>query len=192
MQRVPCKVCGESIHPDTAAKNGGLCMPCKGGYRERIEAGKRRREEEREYDQSEERRYWLQLVSEVHGSEDGFRKLPTEDQTYFALGCLIGEVYNGGLHQFFFNSSGSMYGVAVAGLIEVEAYRAAGLLSRAKELLFGSGAVPMDTGSRRTLLQERGMPGELEELDRSFWKNEEKLDERCRKYAASHQLFPGA
>ena len=123
MLRVPCKSCGESIHPDTAAKNGGLCMPCKGGYRERIEAGKSRREEEKKYEQSAERQYWLGLSSRVHGSPSGFNELPQPEQTYFSLGCLIGEVYNGGLHQFFFNSSGAMYGVALDGLFELTTVR---------------------------------------------------------------------
>jgi hypothetical protein len=36
------------------------------------------------------------------------------------------------------------------------------------------------------------MPPVLEELDRSFWKNEEQLEERCRRYAADHALYPGA
>lgn len=89
MSRVPCKSCGESIHPDTAAKNEGLCMPCKGGYRDKIEAGKRRREEEKKYEQSAERQYWLALSSRVHASPNGFSMLAPVEQTYFALGCLI-------------------------------------------------------------------------------------------------------
>lgn len=47
-ERLPCKTCGESIHPDTAELNGGLCMPCKRGYRQQVDDGKRRRELERE------------------------------------------------------------------------------------------------------------------------------------------------
>lgn len=31
-QRLSCTECGASIHPDTAAQNGGLCLPCKRGY----------------------------------------------------------------------------------------------------------------------------------------------------------------
>jgi hypothetical protein len=192
MLRVPCSSCGESIHPDTAAKNNGLCMPCKGGYRERIEAGKRQREEDRKYEQSAERKYWLRLVSQIHESTDGSNGLTSNERTYFALGCLVGEVYNGGLHQFFFNSSGAMYGTALDGLFEIEANETAGLLSRAKELLFGGKAVPVDTSARRALLQQRGMPAELEELDQAFWKNGEKLDARCREYAATHRLYGGA
>ena len=46
--------------------NGGLCKPCKGGYKQQIEDGKKRREQERRYDQSPERLYWLALVKRVH------------------------------------------------------------------------------------------------------------------------------
>jgi hypothetical protein len=167
-------------------------MPCKGGYRDRIEAGKRRREEEKKYDQSAERQYWLALSSRVHASPNGFSMLAPIERTYFALGCLIGEVYNGGLHQFFFNSSGSMYGSALDGLYELEAHETAGLLTRSKELLFGSEPVPQGTAERRKLLQARDTPPELEELDKAFWKNSEKLDERCKTYASDHQLYRDA
>ena len=192
MLRVPCNLCGESIHPDTAAKNGGLCMPCHGGYRERIEDGKRSRETEKAYKSSAEHQYWISLSSKVHGVHNGFNVLSPNEQTYFALGCLVGEVYNGGLHQFFFNSSGSMYGAALNGLYELEAHETAGLLSGAKELLFGSPPVPMDTGERRRLMQARNAPAELEQLDSAFWKDTEKLGERCKKYAHEHQLYRDA
>ncbi len=193
MSRVPCQKCGESIHSDTAAKNDGLCMPCKGGYRERIEAGKRRREEEKQYEQSAERRYWRSLSSRVHESAEGFTRLTAAEKTYYAIGCLIGEIYNGGHEQYFFNHSGSMYGAALAGLLELEALRTAALLRRAKELLFGDEPVPMDTAERRSFLREKDQsPPELEDLDKAFWKNEEQLDERCEKYAHEHQLYRDA
>ncbi len=38
--RLPCRACGHLILPTTAARNDGLCMPCKGGYRQNIEDGK--------------------------------------------------------------------------------------------------------------------------------------------------------
>jgi len=193
MYRVPCLKCGESIHPDTAAKNDGLCMPCKGGYRERIEAGKLRREEEKKHEQSAERRYWRSLTSKVHESAEGFDGLTQTEKTYFAIGCLIGEVYNGGHEQYFFNHSGSMYGAALAGLLELEALETAALLQRAKELLFGDAPVPIDTGVRRSFLRARDQsPPELEDVDKAFWKNDESLDKRCEKYAHDHQLYRDA
>jgi hypothetical protein len=168
-------------------------MPCKGGYRERIEAGKLRRQEEKEYEQSAERRYWRSLSSRVHESAEGVTNLTSAEKTYYAVGCLIGEVYNGGHEQYFFNHSGSMYGAALAGLLELEAPRTAALLQRAKDLLFGDKPVQMNTAERRTFLRENDQsPPELEDLDKAFWKNEERLDERCEKYAHEHQLYRDA
>jgi Domain of unknown function (DUF4375) len=193
MSRVPCLKCGESIHPDTAVKNDGLCMPCKGGYRDRIEAGKLRREEEKKYDQSAEGRYWRFLSSRVQESAEGFAGLTSAEKTYYAIGCLIGEVYNGGHEQYFFNYSGSMYGAALAGLLELEAFKTAALLQRAKELLFGERPVPFDTDARRSFLRERNQaPPDLEDIDKAFWKNDESLDKRCEKYAHDHQLYRDA
>lgn len=193
MTRVPCLKCGESIHPDTALKNDGLCMPCKGGYRDRIEDGKARREAEKAYEQSAERRYWSSLVKRVHPPGAGFATLSPKEKTYYAVGCLIGEVYNGGFEQFFFNHAGSMYGAALSGLMELEAHASASLLQRAKELLFDEEAVQVDTGERRAFLRERdSSPPELELLDKEFWKDTERLSERCEKYAQAHRLYGDA
>jgi len=165
-------------------------MPCKGGYRENIEAGKRRREEEKLYQQSAEAQYWRRLVARVHSSSEGFAQLPPTEKIYYAVSCLIGEVYNGGLHQFFFNHSGSMYGAALAGLYELEAAQTAGLVIQAKELLFGNAPVPADTGERRRLLriQDASPPG-LDELDRAFWRDDEKIGDRCEAYANAQHLY---
>ncbi len=193
MSRLPCQKCGDSIHPDTAAKNDGLCMPCKGGYRERIEAGKLRREEEKRYEQSAERKFWLNLSERVHVSAHGFSSLAPAEKTYYAIGCLMGEVYNGGFHQYFFNHSGALYGATLSGLFELEAVNMAGLLQRAKDLLFDDQPVPTEVSERRRLLRLRDIsPPGLEALDKAFWKNEEKLHERCTKYAAEHQLHGDA
>ena len=192
--RVPCTKCGESIHPDTAAQNAGLCMPCKGGYRDRIEAGKIRRNAERIYEQSAERKYWLKLVDRVHRTTEGFDGLPSAEKTYFAVSCLIGEVYNGGFDQFFSNSSGEMYGAALDGLWEFEAIASAGLLIQAKEVLFGSKPVPVDRRQRLRLMptiENDAAPEhqQLEELDKAFWEDPEKLGERCKVFANKHGLY---
>jgi hypothetical protein len=109
------------------------------------------------------------------------------------VGCLIGEVYNGGFEQFFFNHAGSMYGAALSGLMELEANASASLLQRAKELLFGEETVPVDTGERRALLRKRhSSPSELELLDKEFWKDTENLSERCEEFAQAHRLYGDA
>lgn len=49
-----CSACGVVIQTSTAAKNGGLCMPCKHGCREQVEAAKVEREAARRREQHAE------------------------------------------------------------------------------------------------------------------------------------------
>jgi hypothetical protein len=41
-EKVACTACGVMVLPSTAATNGGLCTPCKRGFRRNIEEGKQR------------------------------------------------------------------------------------------------------------------------------------------------------
>ncbi|MCY4745673.1 DUF4375 domain-containing protein [Pelomonas sp. UHG3] len=197
IQRLPCSACGELIHPDTASKNAGLCMPCNGGYRERIEEGKRQRVREREIEKSPGRIYWRGLVGRVHGEPNGFSRLRPEEKTYYAIRCLIGEVYNGGFYQYFANSSGNMYAHAIDGLLELEATQTLQLLTRAKELLLGEQPVPLDQTERDRMLPDielfgssfRGLAEELRLVEQRFWSDPESLDDRCTGFAQSHNLY---
>ena len=191
IQKVPCKNCGDVIHPDTAAKNDGLCMPCKGGYKQEIEDGKKRREQERQSLPSAERLHWLALVNRVHHGL-GFDALSAAEKTYFAVSCLVGEVHNGGFSQFFSNSSGALYGHALDGLMAMEAFRSAQLTLRAKALLFGSQAVPVDSKARNDLLpdfEDLELEAELDSIDRLFWEDPDNLSERGEQFARQHGLF---
>ena len=187
--RLPCKSCGELIHPDTAAKNAGLCMPCNGGYRANIEAGKKRREQERAYEKSAERKYWLELVRRVHAMQDGLQQLANTEKTYFAVSCLIGEVYNGGFDQFFSNSTGALYAYALDGLLEMEAEESAAQLARAKQILFGDAIVPIDQLERNEKMRQSSSTSELDALDKEFWADREGLGARCAQYAVTHGLY---
>ncbi|BDT71479.1 hypothetical protein os4_10010 [Comamonadaceae bacterium OS-4] len=189
IQRLPCKTCGELIHPDTAAKNNGLCMPCKGGYRANIEASKRRREEDRLHEKSAERQHWLQLVRRVHETQEGFQKLSPPEKTYFAVSCLIGEVYNGGFDQFFSNSSGALYAHALDGLLEMQAEECAAQLAKAKQLLFGESVIPLDQVKRNAKMRQEASNPELDALDKRFWADPEGLGERCMQFAKAHSLY---
>src|ERR1700732_2019660 len=68
-QKVPCSKCGVSILESTALRTDGLCMPCKGGYRESIDEGKRHIGEQRERMLTDpHRKLWVLLVELVHRS----------------------------------------------------------------------------------------------------------------------------
>lgn len=191
-ERQPCKSCGELIQPDTAAKNDGLCMPCKRGERAKIEASKARRAQERLHEQSAERKHWLGLVARVSASPDGFERLTAAEQTYYAVTCLDREVHDGGFEQFFFNSSGDLYSQVLDGLLEMEAAESARQLVKAKQLLFGETPVPVDRAERCSCMRQEHARGELEELDRAFWAHAESLGARIQRFAVDRGLYHDA
>ena len=62
--------------PETAARTGGFCMPCKSGTRSNIEASKIAAKKERELDATDPFRiYWRKLVDRVYKSPVGLTQL---------------------------------------------------------------------------------------------------------------------
>lgn len=191
----PCRACGNVILASTAARNGGLCMPCKGGYRENIENGKRYAQERKQYLASPQALYWSALVDRVFRTPQGFAGLALAEQHYYAVNVLQGEVYNGGFDQYFGNSSGDHYASACAGLRELGALQTLALLEEAKGLLFGAQAVPAEQGERQlrmpTYADEPDLACEaaLDALDTRFYLDPDQLEERLVAYARQQQLF---
>lgn len=169
-------------------------MPCKGGYRKQVEEGKIQREREQVYAQSAERKYWLALIDRVFKTSQGIAGLSQPEKTYYAVSCLIGEVYNGGFDQFFSNCSGELYGLALDGLFELGAENTAGLLVQAKEVLFGDQTVPIDHSARHSLMPTVGNDShpaweKLDSLDKAFYKDPDQLAEKCTAYAICNHLY---
>jgi Domain of unknown function (DUF4375) len=192
--RVPCSACGAAILPSTAEKTGGLCMPCKGGYRKNIEESKVRYAQDKQYRETAEHKHWLWLVDQVHKSETGFSGLSHPNQLYFATNLVSGEVHNGGFDQYFHNSSGDHYQFAVEGFTTIGASESLHLLISAKQIVFGEADVPSNTGARRKVIraahsatQDR-LSKELDVLDRAFWADLDKLGERLSQFAQTHEL----
>ena len=177
---------------ETAERNDGLCMPCKSGTRAQIEASKIAAKRERELDATDPFRiYWHKLVDLVYKSPAGLNSLSEHELQYWAVGCLSGEVYNGGFDQYFHNSSGATYRAALHGLESMGATASLLLLQKAKQVVFGFRDVPEDTSARRTLLenvQSDSMQQRLDELDKQFWADPDKLAELSDAFAISHSL----
>jgi hypothetical protein len=194
-ERVPCITCGALVLPSTAAETGGLCMPCKGGYRKNIEAGKRRIEEDKKRRDSPPERFWRSLVERVYHTPAGFDGLTRAEQTYYAIRVLRGEVCNGGFQQYFFDSD--HYTLALEGLLEVGATQARTLVLQAKEILFGSQHELPALSARREILLSmlEGNGGEsdwsqrLEAVEQRFYEDPDQLDERMGAFARKHLLY---
>ncbi|WP_379655220.1 DUF4375 domain-containing protein [Pseudoxanthomonas sp. UC19_8] len=189
--KVPCNACGAPILETTAARNGGVCLPCKSGRRASIEASKASHQRERELDATDPSRiYWRSLIARIYGDDGGIERLSDVEKQYWAVGCLADEVYNGGFDQFFFNSSGEHYEWAVVGLESMGATHSLELLKKAKQILFGFGSVPVDTWTRRQrVIQMRPDDRRLDALDGRFCADPDRLSDRCQAFALHHGLF---
>ena len=135
--------------------------------------------------------YWCELVGRALPDVS---VLAGPERAYFAVSCLVGEVYNGGFDQFFSNSSGELYEDALEGLDRMQAMESASLLRRAKAILFGSTPVPTAREERTALMPTFGADqsapewSQLEALDKAFWNDPDKLGDRCVAYAKEHHL----
>src|SRR5262249_36580708 len=193
-ERVACTACGAMILPSTAAANGGMCAPCKRGFRKDIEEGKLRYAERKraEANPDQATKHWRWLVRQVSNSPSGFEGLSAENQTYFAVCLLEGEICNGGFDQYFTNSSGGYYADAVRGLEEMGAAECRLILLAAKEILFGEREVPEAKAARFDYLDLKpAQEKKLAELDRSFGNEAAKLRELVAQYGQRHRLFDG-
>jgi len=204
MQRLLCIRCGDSIHPDTAKQNEGLCVPCVRGNQlsieQRSEQRRREREVERAWRESPEHRYWLSLVERVYKQPGGFGALSRGDQLYYLVNVLSGEVHNGGFDQFFSNSSGDRYYETVQALAELEDQATLSLLEEAKSTLFGAVDVPVDGVARFGLMrtasedhpQYAATVLALDQLDKRFYANAESVSSLLERVATAHDLYRDA
>jgi hypothetical protein len=192
-EKVACTACGAQILASTAADNGGLCTPCKGGYRHKIEEGKRQRAADKIAQANPDpiTQHWRWLVGEVAGYR--FPVLSPENQIFFATTLLEGEVYNGGFLQFFHNSSGDYYAYAVRGLTEIGAPECRDILLAAKQAIFGADDVPDERFSRATYLEQVTPATErrVNELAHAFLRAAAVARPLFHDYGRRHGLFDG-
>lgn len=134
----PCALCEQPTLPFFKSNEGQfLCMKCWRGAKSKTDPcfGLNDR-----------------LIEQVFHSESGFDGLTADEQTVFAIRELVIEVLNGGFHQYFRNSSGARHAAAEAALERLNELEALGLLKRAREALFPSGAIPADIAERRKMI----------------------------------------
>ncbi len=190
-----CSQCGATMLAATATRTGGLCMACKQGIREHVEAAKIYYQRQRQPDPF--RDFWTSLVHRVHDAPDGFFRLSHPEQTYYLGTVLQGEVFNGGVGQFFDNSSGDFYRETLTALEELGAMRCHALLIAAKQVLFPDSEPPRDQASRYEVMprypdaSDASRPSwdlELERISDEFYTDPDQLFVRLRGYALDHQL----
>jgi hypothetical protein len=170
-------------------------MACQQGIRQDLEASKVYYQRKRQPDPF--RDYWTTLVRRLYDAPDGFQRLSPPEQTYYLGRMLQGEVYNGGIIQFFDNSSGAYYRETLTALEELGAIQSHGLLVKAKQILFPHDDPPRDQKERSALMPkypeapDAPRPDwdvELERISDEFCADPDKLPERLDKYAIDQQL----
>lgn len=135
---------------------------------------------------------WPKLVRRIHETPEGFQGLSDAEKRYVAVNTLVGQVYNGGFDQYFFNSSGSYYEYTILVLEEMDAQAALALLQQAKRVVFDTKNVPENTGERRALFLEHNSDQRsktLYELDKQFYQIGDDLIDKNTAYAKKHGLL---
>ena len=210
-----CLECGVSILTDTAARTGGKCIPCARGTRAQIERGRRRAAEQRERERTNDEALnrlrsksqpifgdfleeddpigvlWSFLVATVFHDESGredVNALTASAKALYLAQILEAEVFNGGFHQYFSNSSGKHAHETLALLHELGVPRRADLLQRAIDK-FPRKCVPPDREERNDELDKVGFQT-LEALDGEYYALEkaagEDLGERILSFMRQH------
>lgn len=197
-----CLECGASILVITAAKTGGKCIPCARGTRAKIEESKRRAIEQREWERKKKEALerikhkahptfgdflveedsigvlWSFLVDTVfreQSAREDVESLTASAQVLYLAQVLYGEVFNGGFHQYFSNSSGKYAHETVIALNALRAPRAASLLLRAIAT-FPNKRVPQRRAERNEELDKTDAKI-LDILDDEYYALEKRGDE---------------
>jgi hypothetical protein len=192
-EKIACTDCGAMILPSTAARNGGVCMPCKTGTRKSIESSKKHYAQERELDRTcPFRALWRELVDRVHNRPGGFEAFSEAEKQYYAVRVLVGEVYNGGFDQYFHNSSANNYRYAELGLMRIGATDSLALLRTSKAVVFGDDSVPIEQSQRRMRLKSMGDLPALDLLDSKFWTDPDSLDTKLERFAYEEGMVKNA
>lgn len=183
--------------PATAESTGGICMACKQGIRKSLDASRAYYESLKIYDPFRE--LWKSLV-ERSSLDRSLANLSVQEQKYFAVALLEGEVYNGGFDQFFSNSSGDYYYLAVDGLKELGALSSLSLVKEAADTIFGKRGPPVDRTERWQIMEAKTkrlsdvltrfrQTSRLERLDKQFWEDPDQLGDRLSAYAEQQGLI---
>ena len=192
----PCTDCGALILPETALETGGKCIPCQKGYRNQIEAGKARLEEEKKYDPR--RAFWGSMVSLVHGSDRSLNILTNDQRQYFLVNLFNGSLYRSGLLHFLSEEGSEYFNEVIEALHTLGAPKTAIAFRRSAELLFKSLPPPANDERHQITLdaliafEHSPRPQwtlEFDEIEASLCNNPEGIDGLLERFAETKGLL---
>ena len=100
-------------------------------------------------------RVFHEFIAEPYDSAR-FGVLSAGQRALYVIHMIEAELYNGGFHQFYSNSTGDLADEAAAALHRIGAGAHAGVVERANATLTGGGAVPAGQPARWRLLERLG------------------------------------
>jgi hypothetical protein len=193
-EQTRCAKCGVLILTLTARETGGVCMVCARGTREEFEKRRQRTRDFEaqmaEYRKSPEHQFWRALVQRVH--TEGIASVSLPEQFHYAVCVLQGEVFNGGFHQYFSNSSGDLYEIAERALEALGAETPLDILRQAKALVFGEEPVPnWEARNDRldALEDDADFQAKLSALDKALNEEDGRLSARVNQDAVKNGLY---
>ena len=118
----------------------------------------------------------------------GYDNLNDYEKGYYAVWWFSAETMNGGLHQFFFNSTGGYVPEVRMGLRMMGATQTLALFERAVAL-FGRPDLPRDDDQRRSVVRKLspGAERELDQLTEEFYNSTEDLHGLREAFAAANR-----
>ena len=172
-EMILCKQCGNEIQPFTSKKNNGLCMPCRRGYRDQIDAAREYYKTERLLEKTcPFRIFWRELCEREF--DVGFETLTESEKIYFAVTVFDNAIYRGGFASAFWNSSMMYFDYYDRGLTRIGAIESAKLATKAKELVFGGGPIPTDEQAIRVAIDSCDGDS-LDEIDSLYYSPADEL-----------------
>ncbi|MEI8363711.1 MAG: DUF4375 domain-containing protein [Betaproteobacteria bacterium] len=201
-----CSICGKYVDLIgaflSAAEKNPICFDCSlnklSAENPLLNYILTEQEKERE-NPSPDRMYWIALVDKVCSAPDDFLCLSPEELTYYAVSLFAGEIDNGGIHQFFTNSSGDIYFFVVKGLQELNANVTLTLLTEAKHVIFPNCDPPEDRILRATMIDwpdpdddpsYQKKWAEIEQISKQLQEDPDNLAYLVHQYAVHYKLFP--
>jgi hypothetical protein len=113
-------------------------------------------------------RVYVDARGKASDKPQGWNRLGEFERALYLSAEFVAEVLNGGLEQYFSNSSGAHAAEAVAALKQVGARRMADILKRAIKVIDAGGKVPSSQRARQALLEDPKRDKALRRLDEAF------------------------
>ena len=112
-----------------------------------------------------------QANSRIYSEGGSIEKLGDTTRTVYFIGLFYGEILNGGLHQYFCNSSGNFFRETVLALKSVHASISLSILEEAINLLGLDEIALKNRMDRYEAMERRNLSSELDRLDGIYYDN---------------------